>query len=563
MTMSQENLTDVEISCRGIDLMVNNDWDGCEKLFTKYKDHSPLTNYCYSYFSFMKAILTFEDHLLEAAHKNIENTQKLCTESTKMFSSFKKAFKISNHSNKAPDMPKEKILEDKFTKAIILADCKLYLAILTFVRQIASSYLTSGLLQIRKSWKLYAKLQKQLYGLYKKLEPNAEQIYGSDPNSSVLQLWMDESDEMESDSKSKSSDDKSDDQLSEAINELNVTDEEASTGIPLETVKRLLGSVSFGYGLFQICLSFMPPNILKLIKVFGFEGDRSVAIKAINFTSNSKDMRAPFADMVLLWYSTQATPLFGLGEGDVLISDEDTKSILDKNLSKYQKSSLFHYLKGKYCRSLLKDLSAALSCYEQAAEYSNHIREIELISIYEIGWIHMTNLEYEKALEKFVVLHKDSKWSRSFSTYICGILSGSMGNFSQASQYVKEALKLIAAQTKKLNAMECFNECLARGEHEKLIIGKYALVCSNLEIGLISMNKNDLASAKSYINKAQTGYKEFELEERIQTLIKSSQRRLKFRMDNEKMSSILKEEKEAEEQEKIKKQNEIKNFYIS
>lgn len=77
------------------------------------------------------------------------------------------------------------------------------------------------------------------------------------------------------------------------------------------------------------------------------------------------------------------------------------------------------------------------------------------------------------------------------------------------------------------------------------------------------MNKNDLASAKSYINKAQTGYKEFELEERIQTLIKSSQRRLKFRMDNEKMSSITKEEKEAEEQEKIKKQNEIKNFYIS
>lgn len=35
--MNQENPSDVEISCRGIDLMVNNDWDGCEKLFTKYK----------------------------------------------------------------------------------------------------------------------------------------------------------------------------------------------------------------------------------------------------------------------------------------------------------------------------------------------------------------------------------------------------------------------------------------------------------------------------------------------------------------------------------------------
>lgn len=305
---------------------------------------------------------------------------------------------------------------------------------------------------------MYAKIQRQLYGLYKQLEPNAEQIYGSDPSSSVLQLWMDENDESESDSKSKNSEDKSEDQLSEAINELSVTDDEVAVGMPLETVKRLLGAVSFGYGLFQICLSFMPPNILKLIKVFGFEGDRSLAIKAINFTSNSKDMRAPFADMILLWYSTQATPLFGLSEGDVLISNEDTKSILDKNLNKYQKSSLFYYFKGKYCRSLLKDLNAALSYYEQAAEYSNHIREIELISIYEIGWIYMTNLEYEKALNKFVILHKDSKWSRSFSTYICAILSGSMGNLNQANQYIKEALKIISSQTKKLNAIEIFTQ---------------------------------------------------------------------------------------------------------
>lgn len=353
-------------------------------------------------------------------------------------------------------MSKEKLLEDKFTKAIILADCKLYQALLTFIRQVASSYLTSGLLQIRKSWKIYAKIQKQLYGLYKRLDPNAEQIYGIDPSSSVLQLWIDESDESESDSKSKNPEDKSEDQLSEAINELSVSDDEVDCGMPLEVVKRLLGSVSFGYGLFQICLSFMPPNILKLIKVFGFEGDRSVAIKAINFTSNSKDMRAPFADMILLWYSTQATSLFGLSEGDVLISDEDTKLILDKNLQKYQKSSLFYYFKGKYCRSLLKDLNAALSCYEQAAEFSNHIREIELISIYEIGWIYMTNLEYEKALQKFDILHKDSKWSRSFSTYICAILSGSLGNLNKANQYIKEALKIIASQTKKLNSIEVF-----------------------------------------------------------------------------------------------------------
>jgi hypothetical protein len=34
---TDEKINDVEISCQGIDLLVNNDWDGCEKLYAKYK----------------------------------------------------------------------------------------------------------------------------------------------------------------------------------------------------------------------------------------------------------------------------------------------------------------------------------------------------------------------------------------------------------------------------------------------------------------------------------------------------------------------------------------------
>lgn len=227
----------------------------------------------------------------------------------------------------------------------------------------------------------------------------------------------------------------------------------------------------------------MPPNILKLIKVFGFEGDRSVALKAINFTSNSKDMRAPFADMVLLWYSTTATQLFGIGEGDVIISKEDTKQILDKNLAKYPKSSLFLYLKGKYQRSLMLDLDGSLASYELAAEYASHIREIQLVSIYEIGWIHLTNLDYEKALEKFVLLHKESKWSKSFSTYICAILNGCLGNSTQANQLIKEALKIIASQTRKSNPIELFAQKRCEYFKKNAINSKH--ICELLVIELL------------------------------------------------------------------------------
>ena len=89
----------------------------------------------------------------------------------------------------------------------------------------------------------------------------------------------------------------------------------------------------------------------------GFEGDRSIALKAIAFTSQSKDLKAPFADMVLLWYETVAKQLFNLTEADVSIgSNEEIEQIIEKNLQKYPRSSLFLYYKGRYYRSCLHRL---------------------------------------------------------------------------------------------------------------------------------------------------------------------------------------------------------------
>ncbi len=72
--MTETKIDDVIISCRGIDLMVNNDWDGCEKLFLKYKDHSPLTHYCYSFVSYMVnkiRCFTVIYHLNRLSHQHL------------------------------------------------------------------------------------------------------------------------------------------------------------------------------------------------------------------------------------------------------------------------------------------------------------------------------------------------------------------------------------------------------------------------------------------------------------------------------------------------------------
>lgn len=68
-----------------------------------------------------------------------------------------------------------------------------------------------------------------------------------------------------------------------------------------EALDRLKGSVSFGYGLFHLCISMVPPNLLKIVNLLGFPGDRLQGLSALAYASESKDMKAPLATWVCEW----------------------------------------------------------------------------------------------------------------------------------------------------------------------------------------------------------------------------------------------------------------------
>ena len=65
--------------------------------------------------------------------------------------------------------------------------------------------------------------------------------------------------------------------------------------IPTTTVKRLMAAVSFGYGLFHLAVSLLPPKLLNVIHFLGFEGDRQTGIQALLFSRQGDDMRGPLA----------------------------------------------------------------------------------------------------------------------------------------------------------------------------------------------------------------------------------------------------------------------------
>jgi hypothetical protein len=56
-------------------------------------------------------------------------------------------------------------------------------------------------------------------------------------------------------------------------------------------------------------------------------------------------MRSPFADMILLWYEIVGKIVFNT-DHESAINTQEVESLLNKNLQKCPKSSLFLYFKG-------------------------------------------------------------------------------------------------------------------------------------------------------------------------------------------------------------------------
>lgn len=190
----------------------------------------------------------------------------------------------------------------------------------------------------------------------------------------------------------------------------------------------------------------------------GFEGDRPAGLRAIRFSSSSADMRAPFADMVLLWYATIAAPLFGLNESEVRVGDDEVKAAVERNLAKHPRSAIFFIFDGKYHRNakLTRDLASALRSYERAADYAAHIPELRYAALFECSWIRLMTLDYAKASEHYTLVAKHSKWSRCFNLYALALIVAALGHGDLAAQYVRDGLSIVAEQSSKLNPIESF-----------------------------------------------------------------------------------------------------------
>uniref|UniRef100_A0A8C9BU16 Tetratricopeptide repeat domain 39C n=2 Tax=Phocoenidae TaxID=9740 RepID=A0A8C9BU16_PHOSS len=333
-------LQDAELALAGINMLLNNGFRESDQLFKQYRNRSPLMSFGASFVSFLNAMMTFEEEKMQLACDDLKTTEKLCeSEEVGVIETIKNKIKKNVDVRKStPSMV------DRLQRQIIIADCQVYLAVLSFVKQELSAYIKGGWI-LRKAWKIYNKCYLDINAL--------QELYQKKLTEEPL--------------------------TSDAANDNHIVAE----GVSEESLNRLKGAVSFGYGLFHLCISMVPPNLLKIINLLGFPGDRLQGLSSLMYASESKDMKAPLATLALLWYHTVVRPFFALDGSDNKAGLDEAKEILLKKEAAYPNSSLFMFFKGRIQR-LECQINSALTSFHTALELAVDQREIQHVCLYEI-----------------------------------------------------------------------------------------------------------------------------------------------------------------------------------
>uniref|UniRef100_A0A3Q4H6I2 Tetratricopeptide repeat domain 39C n=1 Tax=Neolamprologus brichardi TaxID=32507 RepID=A0A3Q4H6I2_NEOBR len=396
-----DSINDAELALKGINMLLNNGFKESDELFRTYRNHSPLMSFGASFVSFLNAMMTFEEEKMQMAFEDLKATERLCeSENMGVIETIKSKIKRNMDSQRSGVAA-----VDRLQRQIIIADCQVYLAVLSFIKQELSSYIKGGWI-LRKAWKMYNKCYNDITRLQE-----GSRRRGSEHPSQRLD------------------------------------------GISPEALDRLKGSVSFGYGLFHLCISMVPPHLLKIVNLLGFPGDRHQGLSALTYASESKDMKAPLATLALLWYHTVVQPFFALDGTDTQSGLMEAKYILKQREAIYPNSSLFMFFKGRVQR-LECEISSALTSFSSALDLASDQREIQHVCLYEIGWCSMIELNYREAYRAFDRLATESRWSQCYYAYLTGVCQGATGDLEGAVAVFKDVQKLFK---RKNNQIEMFS----------------------------------------------------------------------------------------------------------
>lgn len=192
--------------------------------------------------------------------------------------------------------------------------------------------------------------------------------------------------------------------------------------------------VALGIGCFNLMLSLLPPNVLKVVEFIGFTSDRAYGLRQLESIGGwepyhddpnmplpekqgpDEGIRRQFCDMALIMYHVVIAGSIPVVDGDISFAED----ILTYNLEIYPDGVMFLYFSGKLNCSKGK-LDKAINQYHKAIDTQKDWKQLHHICYWDLGLNYMMKCNWTQANKCFSILRKESNWSRSVYTYMTAI----------------------------------------------------------------------------------------------------------------------------------------------
>ncbi|KAG2226971.1 hypothetical protein INT45_006378 [Circinella minor] len=208
-----------------------------------------------------------------------------------------------------------------------------------------------------------------------------------------------------------------------------------------------VSGVQFGIGAINLLISALPPKILKIFSSFGFTSDKELGLVLLKLCLEGKGIRSPLAAIMLLsYYSILSSLVPQLYSKE--LSGPAVECLLEAQKS-YPSSCFFLYFAAKIAR-IAGNLPLSLQSFSFAMDASrSEMMEVAMrnVTLYETGWNHALQLDWESAAKCFEDLAKD-KYSPAFCMYVVGACREMLGQrtqgilaFAEVPQHMKKEQK--------------------------------------------------------------------------------------------------------------------------
>ncbi|KAF9512122.1 hypothetical protein BS47DRAFT_1345927 [Hydnum rufescens UP504] len=190
--------------------------------------------------------------------------------------------------------------------------------------------------------------------------------------------------------------------------------------VPDGPVDRLiLSGTAFGFGLFNLVFSMLPPKIRSVVGILGFQGDRRLALQALAVAAAGDDVHSHFAALTLMTYHGYVLQLSGFqADGEYIIRQYN--ALLARGEKKFPHGSLWLVNRAKIQRNdghnqaAIETLNHALNPCSRPANF----RQADAMLVFELAWVHLVEDQFEEAADAFLRMMQLNHWSHATYAFL-------------------------------------------------------------------------------------------------------------------------------------------------